>query len=334
LLVNFVMAFLLYMALMAIDMDLAVAAEEAGKSAPSRDQAKEIAILNTLLATSNDKTDLAGAKIAIDRLIDPAINSKEVLDRIDSLARNIGYRFPIGATSQNKLEVLVASLATPGPWNDYRPFTYDLNDPYGRNIKNKLISTYLDSHKGNCVSMPILLVILGQKLGINMALATAPEHILAKFKNDQGQWINIEATSFGTKSDVSYQQDMGISPKAMNNSIYLRPLDRRESIGVMMGTLMEFYGRNGQQQRRIDISRLALRVNSKDTFAMLQIGNAYYKLMMQAKPTASDDELAILRQKNVLWFRKAEALGWVEPTYAQDASYIDTIKRTKFGAKE
>lgn len=322
------------MAFMAMHMDVAVAAEKLRNSVPSHDQADEIATLIALLATPNDKIDLAKAKITIDRLIDPTINSEEVLNRIDALAQRIKYRFPIGATSQEKLELLVSSLATPGPWNDYKPFAYDLDDPYGRNIKNKLISTYLDTRKGNCVSMPVLLVILGQKLGVDISLATAPEHVLAKFKSDQGQWINIEATSFGTKSDMSYQKDMGISPKALNNHVYLRPLNRRESIGVMMGTLMEFYGRNGQQHKRIDISMLALKVNPKDTLAMLQAGNAYYKLMMQAKSAAPDEKLAALREKNVMWFHKAEALGWVEPTSAQDASYIETIKRTKLGAKD
>jgi len=331
---RFGMPFLLHMVFIAMHMNLAVAAGKVGSSALSRGQAKEIATLDALLATPNDQIDLAKAKITIDRLIDPTINSKEVLYRIDALARKIQYRFPIGATSQVKLELLVVSLATPGPWNDYKPFAYDLDDPYGKNIKNKLISTYLDTRKGNCVSMPILLAILGQKLGVNITLATAPEHVLVKFKNDRGEWINIEATSFGTKSDMGYQQDMGISTKAIKNRIYLRPLDRRESIGVMMGTLMEFYGRDGQQHKRIDISKLALEVNPKDTFAMLQTGNAYYKLMLQAKPAASDNELAVLRQKNVMWFRKAEALGWVEPNSAQDATYIEIIKRTKLDAKE
>lgn len=259
--------------------------------------------------------------------------------QLDTLAARIKARFPANATSQTKLELLVTSLSQPGPWNDYRPFSYDLNDPFGKTIRNKLLSTYLATRKGNCVSMPVLLVILGQKLGLDITLATAPEHVLAKFRNDQGQWINIEATSFGTKRDASYQQEMGISPKAMANRIYLRPLTKRESVVVMLSTLMELYGQQQRQERRIAVADLALQADPRDVVAMLQKGNAYFRLMQQkymskypspeAIPPAQRTDFEALRRNNDLWFDKAEALGWTMPTQAQDANYLQTIQRTK-----
>ncbi len=176
----------------------------------------DVRALRAILRTPDDRIDLAQAKLVIDRLIDPEVDASATLRQVDILAANIKARFPDGAGSETKLSLLVTSLSEPGPWNDYRPFSYDLNDPFGKNIRNKLLSTYLANRRGNCVSMPILLVILAQKVGLNMTLAMAPEHVLAKLRNDDGQWINIEATSFGTKRDVSYQQELNISPKAID----------------------------------------------------------------------------------------------------------------------
>lgn len=172
-----------------------------------------------------------------------------------------------------------------------------------------------------------------------MTLATAPEHVLAKFRNDQGQWINIEATSFGTKSNASYQQEMSISPKAMANRIYLRPLSRRDSVVAMLSTLMEFYGQQRQQEQRITVADLALQADPKDVVAMLQKGNAYFRTMEQRYmskypspaviPAAQRPDFDALRRNNNLWFDKAEALGWTMPTQVQDVNYLQTIRRTK-----
>ena len=41
-------------------------------------------------------------------------------------------------------------------WDDRGPISYDLNDPYGLRIENRLLSRLLETRKGNCVSMPLL----------------------------------------------------------------------------------------------------------------------------------------------------------------------------------
>lgn len=292
-----------------------------------------------LLATPEAKLDLANAKLTIDQLIEPRMDVAGTLRQLDTLAERIKARLPAGAMSQTKLEVLVLSLSQPGPWNDYRPFRYDLDDPFGKNIRNKLISTYLTTRKGNCVSMPALLVILGQKLGLEITLATAPEHVLVKFRNDAGQWINVEATSFGTKRDLSYQQEMGISSKAMDSGIYLRPLGKHEAVAVMMGTLMELYGQQGTQDRRIAVADMALKADPRNVQAMLQKGNAYYAMLKQRYlsryqtpgdiPPAERTDFERLGRSNQAWFAKAEALGWTQPVPAQDTNYLQQVQRTK-----
>lgn len=343
---RFWLTLLLCAGLSMLAVSLAAAADGA-TPATARDanaaQDPDIQALKALLTTPEKRLDLAKAKIAIDRMIDPEADARATLEQLDTLAARIKARFPVEATNQTKLELLVTSLAQPGPWNDYRPFSYDLDDPFGKDIRNKLLSTYLATRKGNCVSMPILMVILGEKLGLDMTLATAPEHVLVKFRNDQGQWINIEATSFGTKRDAGYQQEMGITPKAMANGIYLRPLSKRESVGVMLSTLMEFYRERGKYTHQLAVADLALQANPKDTVAMLHKGSAYYKLMktvymdrfptQAAIPPGKQAEFANLRRSNMLWFQKAEALGWVEPTAMQDANYLQAIQRTKTGQR-
>lgn len=303
-----------------------------------------LAPLRTLLQTPDSQIDFAKAKLTIDRMIDPKIDTAATLRQLDTLAARIRARFPAGANDAVKMELLLASLHKAGPWNDYRPFSYDLDDPFGKNIHNKLISTYLASRKGNCVSMPVLLVILGQKLGLKIRLATAPEHVLAMFHNPfDNQWVNVESTSGGFKLDSSYQREYAITALAMKNRIYLRPLTKRESVGVMTGTLLEFYGPQGQQDRRIEAADMLLQANPKDTAAMLQKGNAYFRMLkerylskydsLEEMSPAQREEYELLGQSNRLWFDKAEALGWAMPAEAQNAKYLQHIQRTKAAQK-
>ncbi|WP_242108183.1 transglutaminase family protein [Luteimonas aquatica] len=290
-------------------------------------QSDPLAPVRAILAKPEAELDLAQAKLTVDRMIDPKIDMTATLGQLDTLTARIKARFPAGANDAVKMELLLASIYQPGSWNDYRPFSYDLDDPFGKNIRNKLIATYLRTRKGNCVSMPMLVVILGQKLGLNITLATAPTHVLAKFHNPfDNKWVNVEATSGGFKLDSSYQREYGITPLAMKNGIYLRPLSRRDAVGVMAGTLLEFYGQQGQQNRRIAVADLLLQANPKDTFAMLQKGNAYFRMLEQryitkyrspaAIPAAQRQDYETLRHNNDLWFSKAEALGWAMPSQA------------------
>lgn len=304
----------------------------------------DLSTLRALLSTPDTQVDLAKAKLAIDRMIDPRTNTSGVLRQIDALAAGAAARFPAGASRRAKLDVLLSTLYQPGPWNQNRPFAYDLDDPFGRNRENKLLATYLRTRKGNCVSMPTLVAILGQRLGLAMTLATAPEHVLVKFIDDEGRHLNVEATAGGFKYDSSYERETGITPTAIQNEIYLRPLTARESVGVMASTLMEHYAAQKRGHDLLAVADMALAVNSKDVVAMIWKANAYYLQLQQQYvsryptpldiPAAMRDDYARLSRDNLAWFRKAEALGWVAPSVEKEENYLQSIEREKARTEE
>ena len=306
-------------------------------SKPAPDPA--LRTIQALLATPEAELDLAKAKLAIDHLIDPQINISRTLMQLDAMAAQVKTQLPPGANRRAKLVTLMSYLYQADPASGQPPFSYDLDDPFGKNIKNKLLTTYLSTRKGNCVSMPVLFVILAQKIGLDATLSTAPEHVLAKFPDDDGQMVNVENTSVGTKSDSSYARDMDITQKALSNGIYLRRLNKRESVVVMTGTLMEFYGQQREQKRRMAVADLALRADPKYVEAMLQKGSAYFRLMeeqyldkypsLAQVPPEQHQAVEMLDRNGALWFNKAEGLGWRRPDQGQDARYQQSIQRAK-----
>ncbi|WP_158601682.1 transglutaminase family protein [Solilutibacter pythonis] len=288
----------------------------------------------------DDRVDYATAKLAVNSIIDPSTDTAAVRRQLDQWERAVRGNVPATPTARQVLDALLKTLYVPGEWNQDKPFTYDLSDPLGKNPKNKQLATYLATRKGNCVSMPTLFVILGQRLGLTVALATAPNHLLVKFADDEQQmWLNIEATAGGFKYDSSYQRETGITETALNNGLYLRPLLPHEGVGAIAGTLMEHYGEKKDADALMAVADLALAANSKDPVAMIWKANAYYiqtdQRIRSKYPNAADvppelhDEYWCLSQENLAWFAKAESLGWTQKTPEQEASYLQSIQRER-----
>lgn len=78
----------------------------------------------------------------------------------------------------------------------YKPFQYDFDDVFGhQELSNLFVSKLLNTHKGNCNSMPYLYKILAEELGVTANLALAPNHIYIKHNIKSIGWYNTELTS-------------------------------------------------------------------------------------------------------------------------------------------
>lgn len=308
---------------------------------PAKDSLQEIEQVRKLLAQPDEKMDLARFKLAIDTLVSPAIDVEKALEDIDAMVRIVKAMPDFGPSPTSKAISLQRFIYAGGVWNFHRTFEYDLDDPLGANPKNKLLTTYLSTRKGNCVTMPFLFIILGQRLGIDVTAATAPNHILVKLRNEAGTWINLEATSGANPAREEWirQQFPTITDKAMDNGIYLQPLSKRETAVLMAGLLAEHYFKQEEYQRVIALADLLLEHYPKDVLNIARKGAAYGRLAAQygaerrrlaAKaPPPPTWYYEHLSRNNHLWFTKAEALGWRQETKQEEQQYLESIKKTK-----
>ena len=305
-------------------------------------QANEIQVVRSLLALADTQTDLGKLKVTIDKLIDSRVDERETVRMLDAMASAVRLSPDYGSTGDAKVRALRRYLYEPSAANDYQPFQYDLTDPLGHDIRNKLLSNYLNTRKGNCVTMPLLFVILGQRLGIDITAAIAPKHILVKFNSEEyGRWINLEATSGANPArDVWLRQQFpSITDEAIANGIYLQPLSKKEVAAVIVQTLAEFYYYQQQYDETIVVSSLVLEHYPKDVGAMTLNGAAYLRLLHKhfLDKYPSSDQIPVveqgyfqfLAQNNTGWFNKAEALGWRQETEAQEGQYQQKVDRAR-----
>lgn len=288
-----------------------------------RPNSAALKIIQQVLDTPEDKIDFARAKLAFDKIIDSSIDADRTLREINGMVSTVRVMAGPNATTMQKLIAVRRFIYVDGDWNGHRPFAYDLTDPLGRNIKNKLLATYLETRRGNCVSMPVLFSILADRLGLHVTLSTAPSHLFVKFTNDAGKTYNLETTSGALPSrDEWYRQTLPMTDAAIRNGLYMKTLSKTETVAVMAGVVLEHFMTTKRYHDAVTAADLLLKRTPQNVNAILTKGSAYGALIeseFQSKfPTPNDipieSRAAYQRYvaENRQAFERAEALGWRE----------------------
>ncbi|WP_275789526.1 transglutaminase family protein [Pararhizobium gei] len=265
--------------------------------------------------------DLLDVKLSVDSMVDPATNAQAVTSMIDGMVDDVKTMAGEGAKSAETLAALKRYLYEGGAWNDARPFQYDLDDPLGEKPANRLLQRYLTTRRGNCITMPMLMLFVGQRLGLQMTLTEAPLHIFIKYTDDEGAVWNLEATSGGGFTrDVWYRQKLPMSDTAVANGVYLRPLQHQEATALVASFLVEHQIDAGAFENAIAVSDVLLRHYPTFAYGLVKKGSAYAGLLrreLAGKYTRMEDIPADLKAKADQWygqnmqaFAKAEAMGW------------------------
>lgn len=228
----------------------------AGQPAAQPNATNPVQIVRSMMETPDEKIDFAEAKLTFDKIYDPKTDIAASLKQIDRMAQTIKTMAGPSAPSRLRLIMLRKYIYEPGLWNDGKPFQYDLTDPFGRKPANRLLSTYLKTHRGNCVSMPILFVALAQRLGLKATLSTAPSHMFVKYMDDvTGKTFNLETTSGGWPArDVWYRQNLPMTDEAVANGIYMKTLSKKEALAVLADIAIEHAFATRRYQEGWDIA--------------------------------------------------------------------------------
>ncbi len=285
--------------------------------------------VRTLLDTPSVDRDLARTKLAIDKFVDPTIDvdaSVAEIDRMTATVEKMIATLPpeAAASSLERMRALRAFLYEPGWWNESKPFLYDLADPYGKKFGTQELPIYLSTRKGNCVSMPILFLVLGDRIGLNVTLATAPLHVLVKWRDaESGHSWNLEATSgAGFTRDDWYRQKLPMTDEAVKNGVYLRALSRRETVALMATLVLEDLLLEERYEEAIAVADVLIEANPTDAYALVKKGTAYGRLLQRdiLRPYPNQRDLPAdkrayaveLYRANQDAFAKAHTLGWRE----------------------
>jgi hypothetical protein len=110
-------------------------------------------------------------------------------------------------------------------------------DYNGSDSRNLFIHGLLSGHGGTCVSMPVLYIVVGRRLGYPLRLVRAKEHLFARWEEPGGERFNIESTSrgFSVRDDEFYRKwPKPITDAEVDQGFYLRSLRPREELAEFL----------------------------------------------------------------------------------------------------
>ena len=127
------------------------------------------------------------------------------------------------------------------------PMQYDFEDFYGEKDWTKMfVSKLLATNKGQCHSLPLLYLILCEETDTEANLAYSPNHSYIKFKDNSGNWNNLELTNGRIVSDAWVTASGYITAEAIKNKVYMEPQTKQQviahSISYLAGGYMHKYG--------------------------------------------------------------------------------------------
>ena len=126
--------------------------------------------------------------------------------------------------------------------NGHKPFTYDFDDTGGQaDFTKQFVTKVMQTHSGQCRSLPMYYKVLAETLGAEAYIAYAPAHVFIRYRNEDKmypeEWVNVELTTHQITPEFFYKEHFEISDKAIENKIYLTPLTDREAVAAQLADL-------------------------------------------------------------------------------------------------
>ncbi len=151
---------------------------------------------------------------------------------------------------------------------------YDLEDFDAARPENLFLNGLVDRKVGTCVSMPLLYVALGWRLGYPIKLVSVPTHLFARW-DDGVNRINIEATGYGGElSDEAYESEFFVSQRCKDRGA-LESLTPRQMLAQMILARAHCWARRGNVHEHLADALRANLLDPKHPLAMVELERAW-----------------------------------------------------------
>lgn len=231
--------------------------------------------IEQVLRLREDEVDLATAALIVSENWSDMVNGRRYLAQLDDMAREIRDRL-----ARRKLGV--DSRAVP-VINEYlfSELGYksiaEATDP-----GSLFLHTVMDKKRGYCLSLSILYLAIGERLGLPLYGVVVPGHFFVRYDDGRTRF-NIETTSKGeTASDEHYIAKFKV-PEVGNNHIYMKNLDKIQTLGCFFNNLGNSYSDIGRMDSALQAFERAVAINPMLSESRANLGNVYLKKNLVAK---------------------------------------------------
>ena len=172
------------------------------------------------------------------------------------------------------------------------------------------LNRLLDTKLGNCFTMPLLYVAVGQRLRWPIYPVSMPDHYFVRYVDPAFHEQNIEATSGGAYvTNERYAKDFLVSKTGRRKGTYLRTMTYREFLGSLVGHMAVKHARSENMDKAIAYLTVATKLNSRDVGAWANLVAINRIMAKRSSGSEAKKYFAMAVQCD----KKLKELGFVAP---------------------
>jgi tetratricopeptide (TPR) repeat protein len=244
--------------------------------------------IQQVLRLREDEVDLATAALIVSERWSDMVYGRRYLSRLDEMALEISERLNRRNLTANFRAIPVISNYL---FDDlgFKSIS-EASDP-----NDLFLHTVLDKKRGYCLSLSILYLSLAERLGLPLYGVVVPGHFFVRYDDGKVRF-NIETTSEGGSAPDEHYIDRFKVPKGNNDSIYLKNLNKIQTLGCFFNNLGNSYDDVGNTESALLALERAVEINPTLSEARTNLGNIYlikgrvadaiqeYKLALRINP--------------------------------------------------
>ena len=233
---------------------------------------------------SRDQFNLAEASFMLAQDIYPGIDIAAYLLQLDDIAAAIRKRIAGDAFAEQKVIALNYYL-----FNEMR-FSGNVDDYY--DPRNSYLNEVLERRIGIPISLSILYMEIGKRLGLNLKGVSFPGHFLVKLAVKRGQLVLDPFIGGEAQSEADLRQRLaqvlpsGKAEKAQLDQ-YLEPATPRQIIARVLRNLKNIYMQTGKLEQALAVMQRMLLVMPESAEELRDRGLVYHQLEC-FRPALSD----------------------------------------------
>jgi tetratricopeptide (TPR) repeat protein len=223
--------------------------------------------LEQVLRLSEDEIDLATATLIASEYWSDMVAGRRYLDELDAMATEV-------VTRLRRQRVPMDARAIP-VINQYLFEELGFQTISHANDPNDLfLHSVMDRRQGYCLSLSILYLSIGERLGLDLYGVVVPGHFFVRYDNGRARY-NIETTSNGASPpDEHYRTKFNV-PEGSRDSIYMKNLNKRQSLGCFFNNLGNVYSEIGDMDTAMLALERAVAINPTLSESRANLGNIY-----------------------------------------------------------
>ncbi len=180
------------------------------------------------------------------------------------------------------------------------PIKYDYKDfKSEKSYDSHFVTKLMRTNEGQCNSMPLYYLALAEQLGAEAYWAFSPWHSFIRIKDNKGNWYNLELTNGYIMSDAHYINNSYIKAEALQNKIYMTPMDKKQTIAELLNNLaLGYINKYGYDNFVLQCAKTSKQHSDRDLNALMIEADYYTRLTLTIARLLEAKQPEILKEKS------------------------------------